>query len=154
MKRLYIYTVAVICNGHPPNRKKCPFGCNGYLTAVSAGQSQQFYSGVGIFYNWRYRRPPPGSKIPGGVQLEITPKLICILIYRYCGECNQAKPRRANLAELKLPPLGQIPLARAAHLLAQSGYFLRLRSLGVTVLIRKIVHPGKIPVFPLVVLTF
>jgi hypothetical protein len=38
--------------------KICPFGCNGYVTAVAAGQSQRFYSGVGIF-NWRYLSSPP-----------------------------------------------------------------------------------------------
>jgi hypothetical protein len=36
----------------------CPFGCNGYVTAVAAGQIQRFYSGVGIF-NWYYLSSPP-----------------------------------------------------------------------------------------------
>jgi hypothetical protein len=34
-----------------PNGQNFPFGCNGYVTAVAAGQSQRVYSGVGIF-NW------------------------------------------------------------------------------------------------------
>jgi hypothetical protein len=42
VKRLQIY------NGYNmqrpfPNGKKCPFGCNGYVTAVAAGQSQRLY---------------------------------------------------------------------------------------------------------------
>jgi hypothetical protein len=40
------------------NGQKYPFGCNGYVTAVAAGQSQRFYSGVGIF-NWYYLSSPP-----------------------------------------------------------------------------------------------
>ena len=32
-----------------PNGHKFPFGCNGFVTAVAAGQRQHFYSGVGIF---------------------------------------------------------------------------------------------------------
>ena len=38
-------------------RKKCPFGCDGYVTAVAAGQSQsqRLYSGVGIFNCARVR---------------------------------------------------------------------------------------------------
>jgi hypothetical protein len=31
-----------------PNGQKRPFGCNGYVTVVAAGQSQRFYSGMGI----------------------------------------------------------------------------------------------------------
>jgi hypothetical protein len=44
-----------------PNGHRCLFGCNGYciyVTAVAAGQSQRFYSGVGIF-SWRYLSSPP-----------------------------------------------------------------------------------------------
>jgi hypothetical protein len=41
-----------------PNGQKCPFGCNGYVTAVTVGQSQRLYSGVGIF-NWYYLSSPP-----------------------------------------------------------------------------------------------
>jgi hypothetical protein len=40
-------------NGH-----KCPFGCKGCVTAVAAGKSQRFYSGVGIF-SWHYLSSPP-----------------------------------------------------------------------------------------------
>jgi hypothetical protein len=29
-----------------PNGRKCPFGCNGHVTAVVVGQSQRLYSGV------------------------------------------------------------------------------------------------------------
>jgi hypothetical protein len=32
-----------------PNGPKCPFGCNGHVTAVAVGQSQPLYSGVRIF---------------------------------------------------------------------------------------------------------
>ena len=52
-----------LSNGH-----KFPFGCGGYVTAVAAGQSQRFYSGVGIF-NWfisvRLLRShePPGAPL-------------------------------------------------------------------------------------------
>jgi hypothetical protein len=46
-----------------PNGCKRPFGCDGYVTAVAAGQSQRFYSGVGIF-NWYYLSSPP--QIPRG----------------------------------------------------------------------------------------
>ena len=31
-------------NGH-----KCPFGCNGHVTAVAVGKSQRLYSGVRMF---------------------------------------------------------------------------------------------------------
>jgi hypothetical protein len=41
-----------------PNGHKRPFGCSGYVTAVAAGQSQRFYSGVAIF-NWYYFSSPP-----------------------------------------------------------------------------------------------
>ena len=43
-----------------PNGYKFPFGCtgNGYVTAVTAGQSQRFSSGVGIF-DWYYLSSPP-----------------------------------------------------------------------------------------------
>jgi hypothetical protein len=46
-----------------PNGNKCPFGCSGYdigyatAVAVAAGQSQRFYSGVGIF-DWYYLSSP------------------------------------------------------------------------------------------------
>jgi hypothetical protein len=60
VKRLQIYNG--IYNGYMkqpfPNGHKCPFGCNGFVTAVAAGQSQRFYSGVGIF-NWYYLSLPP-----------------------------------------------------------------------------------------------
>jgi hypothetical protein len=52
-----------------PNGHKCPFGCNGYVTAVAAGQSQRFYSGMGIF-NWYYLSSPPQVLLRRGVQLE------------------------------------------------------------------------------------
>jgi hypothetical protein len=56
VKRLKIY------NGYMqrpfPNGHKCPFGCGGCVTAVAAGQSQRFYSGVGIF-NWYNLSSPP-----------------------------------------------------------------------------------------------
>jgi hypothetical protein len=58
--------ITVVCNGHSPtaNGRKCPFGCSGHATAtavstaVDAGQSQRFYSGVGIF-NLYYLNSPP-----------------------------------------------------------------------------------------------
>jgi hypothetical protein len=31
------------------NGRKCPFGCNGHVTAVAVGQSQRLYSGVRMF---------------------------------------------------------------------------------------------------------
>jgi hypothetical protein len=44
VKRLQIYSGYM---QRPfPNGKKCPFGYNSYVTAVAAGQSQRFYSGV------------------------------------------------------------------------------------------------------------
>ena len=52
-------------NGH-----KCPFGCNDHVTAVAAGQSQRYYSGVGIF-NWYYLSSPPQSLRPPVVHLEL-----------------------------------------------------------------------------------
>jgi hypothetical protein len=45
--------MAVECNGHSPT-ENCPFGCDGYVTAEAAGQSQRLYSGVGIFLRGRY----------------------------------------------------------------------------------------------------
>ena len=38
-----------------PNGQKCPFGCNGYVTAVAVGQSQRqrLYSGIRIL-TWFY----------------------------------------------------------------------------------------------------
>jgi hypothetical protein len=32
-----------------PQRKKCPFGCNGYVTAMAVGQRQRLYSGGRMF---------------------------------------------------------------------------------------------------------
>jgi hypothetical protein len=56
VKRLQIY------NGYIqrpfPNGQKRPFGCNGCVTAVAAGQSQRFYSDAGVF-NWHYPSSPP-----------------------------------------------------------------------------------------------
>ena len=58
-------------NGHclAPNGPKCPFGCDGYVTVVAAGQVQRFYSGVGIF-NWHYLSSPPQIPQELGVPLE------------------------------------------------------------------------------------
>ena len=39
--------IAVLCNGHFHNGRRCPFGCNGYVTAVAVGQSQRLYYGSG-----------------------------------------------------------------------------------------------------------
>jgi hypothetical protein len=56
VKRLQIYNAYM---QRPfPDGYKCPFGCNGYVTAVAAGQRQRLYSGVGIF-NWYYLSVPP-----------------------------------------------------------------------------------------------
>jgi hypothetical protein len=42
----------------------------GYVTAVAAGQSQRFYSGVGIF-NWCYLSSAhPDPSVPGGSVLK------------------------------------------------------------------------------------
>jgi hypothetical protein len=46
-----------------PDGCKCPFGCNGYVTAVAAGQNQRFNSGMGIF-SWYYLSSPPRSLDP------------------------------------------------------------------------------------------
>jgi hypothetical protein len=35
------------------NGRKCPFGCNGYVTAVAVGQRKRLYSGVRMF-TWFY----------------------------------------------------------------------------------------------------
>ena len=35
-----------------PNGQKCPFGCNGHVTAVAAGQRQRIYSGVVRLFTW------------------------------------------------------------------------------------------------------
>jgi hypothetical protein len=47
VKRLQIY------NGYMQrpflNGRKCPFGCNGYVTAMAVGQRQRLYSGVRMF---------------------------------------------------------------------------------------------------------
>jgi hypothetical protein len=52
-----------------PNGHKCLFGCNGYVTAVAAGQSQRLYSGVGIF-SWYNPISPPQILRCSGVHLE------------------------------------------------------------------------------------
>ena len=52
-----------------PNGHKCPFGCDGYVTAVTAGKSQRFYSGVGIF-SWYYFSSPIQIPLCPGVPLE------------------------------------------------------------------------------------
>jgi hypothetical protein len=52
-----------------PNGHNYPFGCSGYVTAVAAGQSQLFYSGVGIF-SWRYLSLPPQILLLLRVHLE------------------------------------------------------------------------------------
>ena len=45
---------------------------SGYVTAVAAGQSQRFYSGVGIFnFNWYYLSSPPQIPRRRGVDLEL-----------------------------------------------------------------------------------
>jgi hypothetical protein len=58
--------------------------CNGYVTAVAAGQSQRFYSGVGIF-NWYYLSSPPqilrGSRCPLDLGGLIYIVLCCMLCY-------------------------------------------------------------------------
>jgi hypothetical protein len=59
--------ITAICNGHLPNGEKYPFGCSGYVTAVAAGQSQRFYSGVGMS-DWYYLSSPPQIlRAPGAV---------------------------------------------------------------------------------------
>jgi hypothetical protein len=67
VKRLQIYSGYMYWPF--PNGHKCPFGCNGYVTAVAAGQSQRFYSGVGIF-NWYYLSSPPQILLVPVVHLE------------------------------------------------------------------------------------
>jgi hypothetical protein len=52
-----------------PNGHKRPFGCDGYVTAVAASQSQRFYSGVEIF-KWYYLSSPPQILRFSGVHLE------------------------------------------------------------------------------------
>jgi hypothetical protein len=61
-----------MCNGHSAfsNGHRCLFGCNVYVTAVAAGQSKRFYSGVGIFYNWYYLSSPPQILLLPRVGLE------------------------------------------------------------------------------------
>jgi hypothetical protein len=78
------------------------------------------------------------------------------IYFRVASESIRDKPPgkppftpEGERAQIKIAPHGQTMCARAAHLLAESGnfYFIRRRSLGVATLARKIVHPGKIPVF-------
>jgi hypothetical protein len=59
--------------------------------------------------------------------------------------------RRANHAELKLPPLAKVRWLGGRIFLPEAGILVRLRSLGVAVLIRENVHPGKMPVFMVMV---
>jgi hypothetical protein len=62
-----------LCTGHSPTDTGARSGvtCSGYVTvtAVAAGQSQRFYSGVGIF-NWHYLSSPPQMPQGPGVELE------------------------------------------------------------------------------------
>jgi hypothetical protein len=89
-----------------------PFGCNGYVTAMAAGQSQRFYSDVGIFSWYFSQLASSGPSFPGR------------------SEPNRAKPRELGAsfpalhqAQIKIPGVGQTMLPRAARLLAQTGYF-------------------------------
>jgi hypothetical protein len=52
-----------------PNGHKYPLGCNGYATAVVAGQTKRLYSGVGIF-NWYHPSSPPQVLRPSRCPLE------------------------------------------------------------------------------------
>jgi hypothetical protein len=114
VKRLQIY------NGYMqrpfPNGHKCPFGRNGYVTAVAAGQSQRFYSGVGIF-NWYYLSSPPqilrGSRFDlelRGLMWHVAVLLLLSLPYltSTIGICVLHAPHRARTTatarELKLKP--------------------------------------------------
>jgi hypothetical protein len=63
-------------NGH-----KCPFGCNGYVTAMAVGQRQRLYSGVRIFTG-NYLSSPPQILRTRGAKPELT-SLIYIHLYIY-----------------------------------------------------------------------
>ena len=86
MKQLQIYTGYITY----PNGRKCPFGCNGYVTAVAVGQSQRLYlysgSGVGTF-NWYYVLSQFTGTVPprsSGVHLERR-GLMLYGVYAYGG---------------------------------------------------------------------
>ena len=57
-----------IYNGHvqrpSSNGRQYPFGCNGYVTTVAAGQSQRFHAGVGIFNLCYLSSPPQTLRFP------------------------------------------------------------------------------------------
>ena len=76
-----------------PNGHKYPFGCNGYVTTVAAGQSQRFYHGVGIFI-WYYLSSPPQVLRPSRCPLELG-GLICLHL-RYSSartaDCSTHNP--------------------------------------------------------------
>ena len=84
--RLQIMTV--ICNGHSrtDTRHKCPFGCNGCVTAmamaVGQSQRQRLYSGVRMFTGNYLSSTPRKLRVPG-VYLERRPLmykgLTCVL---------------------------------------------------------------------------
>jgi hypothetical protein len=50
------------------NGRKCPFGCNGYVTAMAVGQRQRLYSGVRMFTG-NYLSSPPQIPRCRGVDL-------------------------------------------------------------------------------------
>jgi hypothetical protein len=76
-----------------------PFGCNGCVTAVAAGQSQRFYSGVGIF-NWHYLSSPPQVLRGPGAHLE-SKGLACYMpIYI---SLSQAAARQGSQAARQSP---------------------------------------------------
>jgi hypothetical protein len=64
--------------------------------------------------------------------------------------------RRVNHAELEFPPLAKICGFPRRIFPSEADILVWPRPLGVAalLLIRKIMHPGKMPVFSLVVLTF
>ena len=67
-QNLYSNGYMELHNGHTPTDKNIRLGvryCSGYVTAVTAGQSQRFYSGMGIF-NWYYLSSTPRElRLPG-----------------------------------------------------------------------------------------
>jgi hypothetical protein len=74
--------ITAICNGHSPTDTSVRSGVqysSGYVTAVAAGQSQRFYSGVGTFnWYWYYLSSPP--QIPRGSRVLLELRwLICLL---------------------------------------------------------------------------